>query len=135
VHAWRAQVAPREADLDSHSDPSTGLHMPIAAISPVQPAQAIAPAPQRPPQPPQLPDAPKPVTPAVAAVHIMKVPASRIVEGFASLQSAIVQQARREAAPRPDPPATRPAPLWPAAAAAAGEGDGDEEHEPIDLQA
>jgi hypothetical protein len=45
----------------------------------------------------ELPDAPKPVTPANAAVHIMKVPSSRVIEVFASLQRAMGQQTRSEA--------------------------------------
>jgi hypothetical protein len=47
------------------------------------------------PTPPvaDLPDAPNPVTPATAAVHIMKVPTSQLLEAFASLQRALGQQA------------------------------------------
>jgi hypothetical protein len=72
--------------------------MPIAAISPVNAPgdRTAAPAPRQPAPPPVLPDAPKPVTPANAAVHIMKVPTSRLVEAFASLQRALGQQSGGE---------------------------------------
>ena len=72
--------------------------MPIAAVSPVHPSSRVG-TPPRPQVAPELPDAPKPVTPANAAVHIMKVPNSRVVEAFISLQCAIGQQARSEAPP------------------------------------
>jgi hypothetical protein len=38
---------------------------------------------------PDLPDTPNPLTPATAAVHIMKVPTSRLLEAFVSLQRAM----------------------------------------------
>jgi hypothetical protein len=41
----------------------------------------------------ELPDTPSPLTPATAALHIMKVPSSRLLEAFVSLQRAIGQQA------------------------------------------
>jgi hypothetical protein len=77
--------------------------MPIAAISPVSALgdRTAAPAPRQPAPPPVLPDAPKPVTPANAAVHIMKVPTSRLVEAFASLQRARGQQSGGEDADAP----------------------------------
>jgi hypothetical protein len=78
----------------------------IVAVSPVQ-ATATRAAPRA---PAELPDMPKPVTPANAAVHIMKVPNSRVVEAFVSLQRAIGQQARSEAPPAA-PAVERAAPL------------------------
>jgi hypothetical protein len=94
----------------------------ITAISPVQASSAARPAGQPRPQATiaaELPDAPKPVTPANAAVHIMKIPTSRVVEAFVSLQRALGQQSRSEApitAASPRPPRlsasdTMPAPL------------------------
>ena len=41
----------------------------------------------------ELPDTPNPLTPATAALHIMKVPSSRLLEAFVSLQRAIGLQA------------------------------------------
>jgi hypothetical protein len=40
----------------------------------------------------ELPDTPNPLTPATAALHIMKVPTSRLLEAFVSLQRAVGQQ-------------------------------------------
>lgn len=40
----------------------------------------------------EVPDAPNPVTTATAAVHIMKVPSSHLLEAFVSLQRALGQQ-------------------------------------------
>jgi hypothetical protein len=64
----------------------------------------------------ELPDAPKPVTPATAAVHIMKVPSSRVIEAFVSLQRALGQQSQAPLAAQPPiapraltEPAPRPA--------------------------
>lgn len=92
--------------------------MSIPPVTPVQASTSSTHAPLRTPVPSRLPAAPTPVTPAVAAVHIMKVPASRLVEGFASLQTAIDQQARVQASQEHAPveeyaavEATRPAPL------------------------
>jgi hypothetical protein len=85
--------------------------MPIAAVTAVV-AAAAAPALSRRETAlavPELPKAPDPVTPASAAVHIMRVPHSRLLEGFASLQQAAVAQT----------PAAEPA-VGPRAAAAAG---------------
>jgi hypothetical protein len=64
-----------------------------AASSPAAPAEeapaiaAPAPAPSA-----ELPDAPNPLTTATAAVHIMKVPSSHLLEAFVSLQRALGQQ-------------------------------------------
>lgn len=45
----------------------------------------------------EMPDEPNPVTTATAAVHIMKVPSSRLLEAFVAMQRALGQQA--ESAP------------------------------------
>ena len=73
--------------------------MSTPAIAPVSPVPASAPRQARHTMPAELPDAPTPVTPANAAVHIMKVPSSRLVEAFVSLQRAIGLQTRSQAPP------------------------------------
>jgi hypothetical protein len=76
--------------------------MPIAAISPVHASAAGSSSsgqPRSSARDAELPDAPTPVTPANAAVHIMRMPTSRVVEAFVLLQRAIGQQSRSEAAP------------------------------------
>jgi hypothetical protein len=87
--------------------------MSIAAVSPVFPSAGAQSSSSQPRQPPvaELPDAPKPVTPANAAVHIMNVPTSRVVEAFALLQRAAGQQ-QAATAPMPQrlPAALAPAP-------------------------
>jgi hypothetical protein len=86
---------------------------PIAAGASSTPTRSDTPAP--PPQAPmaELPEAPKPLTPATAAVHIMKVPTSRIVEAFAMLERARGQQNAQTAVretPAPKPAWAAPAP-------------------------
>jgi hypothetical protein len=84
--------------------------MPIAAVSAAEAGSMRSDTHGRPhtPYEAKVPDAPKPVTPANAAVHIMQVPSSRVVEAFISLQRAMGQQQQREhKAPLP----TAPAPL------------------------
>ncbi len=71
-------------------------------ITAISPTAALAPraSEQRAPAAAQaLPDMPKPVTPATAAVHLMKVPSSRVLEVLASLQRAMGQQAPVERVP------------------------------------
>ncbi len=46
-----------------------------------------------------LPDMPKPLTPATAAVHLMQVPSSRVIEVLASLQRALGQQVQSSQSP------------------------------------
>jgi hypothetical protein len=41
---------------------------------------------------PALPEAPKPMTPATAAVYIMKVPSSQLLQAFVAVQRALGQQ-------------------------------------------
>jgi hypothetical protein len=75
--------------------------MPIAPISPVHASAAGSSSSGQPRSSlpaVQLPDAPKPVTPANAAVHLMRVPSSRVLEAFVLLQRAVGQQNRSEAA-------------------------------------
>ena len=48
-------------------------------------------------RPAPLPEMPKPLTPATAAVHIMKVPSSRLLEAFVAITRAFERQG--EAAP------------------------------------
>jgi hypothetical protein len=62
-----------------------------AASSPAAPAEE-APAIAAPAPSTELPDAPNPLTTATAAVHIMKVPTSHLLEAFVSLQRALGQQ-------------------------------------------
>jgi hypothetical protein len=89
--------------------------MSIAAVSPIASSAGAQSSSSQPRQPPlaELPDAPKPVTPANAAVHIMNVPTSRVVEAFALLQRAAGQQQaataplRLPAALAPEPPPRR----------------------------
>jgi hypothetical protein len=85
---------------------------PVAAGASSTPTRSDTPAP--PPRAPvaELPDAPKPLTPATAAVHIMKVPTSRIVEAFAMMERARGQQ--QQAQTVRETPA--PKPTWPAPA-------------------
>jgi hypothetical protein len=91
--------------------------MSIPAISHVVPAQerrSAVPGPVNAPQPVQavqrpardsgrsataqampiveVPDEPKPVTTATVAVHIMKVPSSRVLEAFVAMQRALGRQ-------------------------------------------
>lgn len=76
--------------------------MPIAAISQVHASTAGSSSsgqPRSSARETELPDAPTPVTPANAAVHIMQVPSSRVLEAFVLLQRAIGQQSHSEAAP------------------------------------
>jgi hypothetical protein len=78
--------------------------MPITAISAApriapQPSVKARPQAAHPAPRPELPEAPKPLTPANAAVHIMKVPSSRVLEAFVSLQRALGQQAVSDAPP------------------------------------
>ncbi len=68
--------------------------MSITAVSPVH-AIASHVAEHRPPAvAAAAPDLPRPVTPATAAVHLMQVPSSRVLEAVASLQRAMGLQAR-----------------------------------------
>ncbi len=83
----------------------TAVH-PVAAAASSTPTRSDAPAP--PPAPvsteaPKLPEAPKPLTPATAAVHIMKVPTSRIIEAFAMMERARGQQGAAAAWPAAAP--------------------------------
>lgn len=83
--------------------------MSIPAIRPVPAAASPQARPHTSPPPAaELPDAPRPVTPAAAAVHIMKVPNSRVIEAFVSLQRALGQQVQSQAlAAAPAPTAQR----------------------------
>lgn len=45
----------------------------------------------------EMPDEPNPVTTATAAVHIMKVPSSRLLEAFAAMSRALGQQGELQA--------------------------------------
>jgi hypothetical protein len=63
--------------------------MSIAAISPVH---AVVPRSAEQRAPAAVPELPRPLTPATAAVHLMQVPSSRVVETVASLQRAMGQQ-------------------------------------------
>lgn len=67
----------------------------MSTVTAISPAHAVAPraSERRPPAPAAaLPEMPKPVTPATAAVHLMQVPSSRVIEVLASLQRALGQQ-------------------------------------------
>lgn len=76
--------------------------MSISAIRPLPFAAARQARPQALQLPTaKLPDAPNPVTPANAAVHIMKVPSSRVIEAFVSLQRALGQQGQVQVARPP----------------------------------
>jgi hypothetical protein len=66
-------------------------------------SDAPAPPPRAPLRAAELPEAPKPLTPATAAVHIMKVPTSRIVEAFALMERARGQQSAAAMWPAPAP--------------------------------
>jgi hypothetical protein len=103
------------SSVRSHAEASA---MPsVAAIQPVTAsASSMAARSGMPPPPPptpvaELPEAPKPVTPATAAVHIMKVPTSRVVEAFAMLERARGQQNAQTVSETP-----APKPAWPAPA-------------------
>ncbi len=72
----------------------------ITAISSVAALTPRAGERRPPPAAAALPDMPKPVTPANAAVHLMQVPSSRVLEVLASLQRALGQQVQGAAAPR-----------------------------------
>jgi hypothetical protein len=87
--------------------------MSTPAITPVSPVPASAPRQARHTMPAELPDAPTPVTPANAAVHIMKVPSSRLVEAFVSLQRAIGLQTRSQVPPPEHAPARAQMPPLP----------------------
>jgi hypothetical protein len=88
MHDLRAVAGDRS---DSGSTPKSGS----SAWSDLpQRLSALATAASQPPAAEaELPDTPNPLTPATAALHIMKVPSSRLLEAFASLQRAIGQQA------------------------------------------
>jgi hypothetical protein len=88
MHDLRAVVGDRS---DSGSSPDVGA----GAWSDLpQRLSALATAASQPPAAAaELPDTPSPLTPATAALHIMKVPSSRLLEAFVSLQRAIGQQA------------------------------------------
>jgi hypothetical protein len=63
-------------------DLSQRLQALATAATPATPAEAQAPA-------AEVPDQPNPVTTATAAVHIMKVPSSHLLEAFAAMQRAL----------------------------------------------
>jgi hypothetical protein len=88
MHDLRAVAGDRS---DSGSVPDAGAS---AWGDLPQRLSALATAASRPPTAAaELPDTPSPLTPATAALHIMKVPSSRLLEAFVSLQRAIGQQA------------------------------------------
>jgi hypothetical protein len=60
---------------------ATATAAPVAPVAPAPVAEAAS----------ALPDLPNPITTATAAVHIMKVPSSRLLEAFASMQRALGQ--------------------------------------------
>ncbi len=55
------------------------------ATAAAQPADAV-------PAAPEIPDQPNPLTTTTAAVHIMKVPSSRLLEAFVAMHRALGQQ-------------------------------------------
>jgi hypothetical protein len=71
--------------------PATPPVLPTLPVEPTQADTIVVTA--TPPVVAELPDAPNPLTTATAAVHIMKVPSSQLLEAFASLQRALGQQA------------------------------------------
>lgn len=55
----------------------------------------------------EMPQTPKPLTPATAAVHLMNVPSSRVLEAVVSVQRAMgLQTPGAPPAAMPAPPAT-----------------------------
>ncbi len=60
------------------------------ATAAVQPAEAVPPA-------PEIPEQPNPLTTTTAAVHIMKVPSSHLLEAFVAMHRALGQQSDLQA--------------------------------------
>jgi hypothetical protein len=92
-----ATEGPRAWGRRDWGDLSQRLSALAAAASPAAPAAPAAPAVPAAVDPVALPvlaapDVPNPVTTATAAVHIMKVPSSHLLEAFVSLQRALGQQ-------------------------------------------
>jgi hypothetical protein len=110
-----ADVNPNAIHREVSAVSSVSAIRPVAVSTSSTPTRSDAPAP--PPRAPvraaELPEAPKPLTPATTAVHIMKVPTSRIVEAFALLERARGQQSAQTVR---ETPASKPA--WPAPAPA-----------------
>ena len=69
----------------------------IPTDAPPSPIATGAPQPELPP-PPELPPQPTPITTTSAAVHLMQVPSSRLLEAYAALREALGAQSAAPAA-------------------------------------
>ena len=81
--------------INAISRPQPSAPRAVAAVEPVARVVKAAKSSQE-PATAALPQTPRPLTPATAAVHLMNVPSSRVLEAVVSVQRAMGLQTPRE---------------------------------------
>ncbi|MES2960223.1 MAG: hypothetical protein V4792_18695 [Pseudomonadota bacterium] len=95
--AAASSAAAAEASSEPVVPPAAAPAPEAGAVPSVPVAAAEAPAPVEVPEP-ELPPQPNPVTTTSAALHLMQVPSSRLLEAYTAMMQALVEQADAPAA-------------------------------------